>query len=114
MVGILNGDMGEWERKVIVFFSQYSASLSKRLRCVRCERNRSLKAFDGNTECCWWFCLVSSEGYVRPKYASVQYIRVVLFIVLHYAHGIEERIMNRWMKSYREEVLFMVLQSWTK
>ena len=60
------------------------------------------------------FCLVPSKGYVRPKYASVQYIRVVLFILLHHAQGIEERIMNRWMKSYREEDLFMVLQSWTK
>ena len=103
MAGILKGDMGEWKRKVIVFCSQYSVSLSKRLRCVRCERNRCLKAFDGNTECCWWFCLVSSKGYVRPKYVTVQYIRVVVFILLHHVHGIEERIMNLWMKSYREE-----------
>ena len=114
IVGILKGDMGEWKRKVIVFCSQYSVSLSKRLRCVRCERNRCLKTFDGNTECCWWFCLVSSKGYVRPKYVTVQYIRVVVFILLHHVHGIEERIMNLWMKSYRGEVLFMVLQSWTR
>ena len=51
MAGIFNGDMGKWERKVIVFCSQYSVSLSKRLRYVRCERNCSLKAFDGNSEC---------------------------------------------------------------
>ena len=64
-----------------------------------CEMREKPLGFDGNTECCWWFCLVPSKGYVRPKYVTVQYIRVVVFI---------------WMKSYREEVLFMVLQSWTR
>ena len=79
-----------------------------------CEMREKPLGFDGNTECCWWFCLVPSKGYVRPKYVTVQYIRVVVFILLHHVHGIEERIMNLWLKSYREEVLFMVLQSWTR